>query len=127
MSRHALRVERPPHDEATSSWLEGRGGHACLVVAGELDLAAAPLFAAALDWIDTPNAATRVDLSRVTFADSSGVLPLVENARRHRERGVRLLVVDAGPAVQRIFELLGVPFRPHIDVDAWDRSVRLPT
>jgi anti-anti-sigma factor len=121
-----MRPEPSPRDDATSWWLEGRGGHACLVVAGDLDLAAAPLLAEVLGWIDTPRAPTSVDLARVTFADSSGVVPLVENARRHRERGAHLLVVDAGPAVHRIFELLGVPFRPHIDVDAWDWSLRRP-
>jgi anti-sigma B factor antagonist len=46
-----------------------------------------------------------LDLSRISFVDSSGVHAVVGLARRSQRLGIRLLIVPGPKAVQRIFEL----------------------
>ena len=76
---------------------------------GELDLATTGEVAAALDEMREAGFRTVVlDLSEVTFIDSSGIHTIVE-ARRAAERDrVSLVVVPGPPAVQRLFALTGV-------------------
>lgn len=70
-----------------------------LVVAGELDIASAPLLIAMLDHLQTGRGPVRVevDLHRVTFADSHGLQPLLD-------RPVTLRALS--PAVERVLQLL---------------------
>jgi anti-anti-sigma factor len=75
-----------------------------LVVSGELDLATAPMLSDALARSTQP---VLVDLSNLTFIDSSGLNVLIANAAaltRARDRDVAVLVVPHG-AVRRVFEL----------------------
>lgn len=78
-----------------------------VTVRGELDAASAPqleaAFAAAVAGADLA-----LDLSAVTFIDSSG-LRAITAARREAEAGGRSLeVVSASVAVRRIFEMTGL-------------------
>jgi anti-sigma B factor antagonist len=72
-------------------------------VAGDIDLSSAPTFRAELDAAITANhAALIVDLSEVSFMDSSGVEALV----RARERaGERLHLRTVHRSVRRVLEL----------------------
>lgn len=69
-------------------------------VSGELDLATAPLLRAAVDHVRRTHVPVRVavDLSRVTFADSHGLAPVVDDDHQ---------VVAASPTVRRVLHLLG--------------------
>ncbi len=80
----------------------------CIVsVAGELDLATAPELRAALDVAEDGEAqAITLDLSGVTFMDSTGVAVLVEYTARSRADGDRIRIL-AGPAVARVLEVSG--------------------
>jgi anti-anti-sigma factor len=46
-----------------------------------------------------------LDLSRLTFIDSSGIHILVGLFRRTGHRGIELAIVPGPPAVQRVFEI----------------------
>jgi anti-sigma B factor antagonist len=80
-------------------------------VAGEIDLFTAPKlreqFLAALDQ-EGANAQLVVDLSRVTFMDSTGLGALLELRSSLAERG-RTLELAAGPGpVRLLFEVTGL-------------------
>jgi anti-sigma B factor antagonist len=49
-----------------------------------------------------------VDLSRLTFIDSSGVHALIATSKRCAEQGTRLVIIPGPRAVQRVFALCGV-------------------
>ena len=94
-----------------------------IVLVGELDLAAMPTaetsFAEA-----TANgySALEIDLSALTFLDSSGVRSLMMIVDRCRDRGMPLTLIPGPRGVQRVFEITGLvdtlPF-----VTPADRSV----
>lgn len=83
------------------------GGGVVTVIAGEgeLDLATAGILEERLREVSDA-AAVLLDLSRVSFIDSTGVRLLVETSRARSERGARLTVVtDPASQVARILEL----------------------
>jgi anti-sigma B factor antagonist len=71
-------------------------------VTGELDASSAPMLVEALE----PFAGQRlaVDLSAVTFMDSSGLRALI----RVRTAGTHLAIVSATPSILRMLQLTGV-------------------
>ena len=77
---------------------------------GELDAFVAPALRARLDEaIDAAGPGlVIVDLSQVTFLDSTALGTLVGALRRMRERGGELRVVLPPPPALRIFELTGL-------------------
>lgn len=83
-------------------------------LAGELDLATAPQLGAALS--DAQRAGRVVlDVGELTFIDSSGCSELVALVRP--ENGpVHLTIVNAGPAVVRSLELMGLTRHPRIEI-----------
>ncbi len=52
-----------------------------------------------------------LDLSQVSFIDSSGIHAVVEVSKRCAELETRLVVVPGPPAVQRLFNLCGLTER----------------
>jgi anti-sigma B factor antagonist len=85
--------------------LTARDGHPLLVVHGEIDMSTAPVFAQALriEADGSDEGELRVDLTNVSFMDSSGVGALVKLARTEVVR-----IVAASPAVQRVLQLSGL-------------------
>jgi len=77
-----------------------------LSVGGEVDLTTAPELAQAIRLVPEPTSRVVVDLSAVTFLDSSGLNVLVSGKRTLAESGVDLCVVTEpnGP-VRRVFEI----------------------
>ncbi len=71
-----------------------------VVVSGELDLASEPLLASVFDHVFArhPEAAVRADLGAVSFADSHGLAPILDNDA--------IEVIAASPAVRRTMLLL---------------------
>jgi anti-sigma B factor antagonist len=77
-----------------------------VAVDGDLDIAAAPAFAAALDdAIDSGRTRLVIDLSRVRFMDSTAIHVVVAAARELRQRLGKLALVAADPNVRRLVEL----------------------
>jgi anti-sigma B factor antagonist len=73
-------------------------------VEGEIDSYVAPAFDEQLVALN----AASIDLSGVTFMDSSGVTVLVRHHRREAENGDSLRVVAMSRPVRRILEISGL-------------------
>ena len=79
-----------------------------IALAGELDLNNAGTVQDELDRVETEDALTIVvDLSQLTFIDSSGV-QLVLAAHARAAEGGRLALLRGPASVQRVFEICGV-------------------
>jgi anti-anti-sigma factor len=76
---------------------------------GELDVANVPRCEALLpQWLDNRATVIELDLSKITFADSSALRFLVDLKRAADIVGKRLLVRDASDPVLRLFEMAGL-------------------
>jgi anti-sigma B factor antagonist len=77
-----------------------------LSLAGEFDLAGIEQFEAAIDKVEASHPrAIVIDLSALTFMDSSGLRALVMADQRARQAGRRLAIVPGPPPVRRVFEI----------------------
>lgn len=87
----------------------GSDGTARLELAGELDLASCQQLAARLEALATHRTPVRLDISGLTFIDSSGLAVLVRHARDSRRDGWTLHIARDGlqRQVQRVIELVG--------------------
>ncbi len=75
-------------------------------VAGEVDMATAPQLAEAVEGASDPCRRVVVDLSEVTFLDSSGLNALVTSRRSLAARDVDLRVISpTDHVVRRVFEI----------------------
>jgi anti-sigma B factor antagonist len=87
---------------------------------GELDIANVP--ALREEWLsvidDVQPDLLVIDLSAVTFLDSTALAAIVAVHKRQREHGGRLIVSNANPRVAKIFGLTGL--RDLIDVRLQD-------
>jgi anti-anti-sigma factor len=78
-----------------------------LRVGGELDLAGAPRLGEAVQAVqESADAALVIDLSGVTFMDSTGVRALVDAGRVCRESGRPLALLSPSPQVTRVLDLV---------------------
>jgi anti-sigma B factor antagonist len=74
---------------------------------GELDLTTVPLLEQRLSEV-LPTGNTVLNLSRVSFIDSTGIALLVSISAMAREHGWRLKLRDYSPHVDRLIRLTGV-------------------
>lgn len=82
------------------------GERVVLSLFGELDLVTAPQLEAHLEAaIRQGGNPLVVDVSALTFMDSSGLQVLLQTHDRTRRLDQRLVIVNGSPAVERIFEL----------------------
>jgi stage II sporulation protein AA (anti-sigma F factor antagonist) len=89
--------------------LDRNGPPDALVVTGELDVASGPALEHAVGRVlDGQGADFRLDLSTLTFIDSTGARSLVRVHRRLESIGRRLVIVSPSPPVRRVIELLGL-------------------
>lgn len=93
--------------------VEGQEGAVRVVATGELDPSTAPSVAAILDQHRGDDVV--IDLSRVSFADSSIVRILVAERHHAHLAGASFGITGASPRVRRSFELSGVA-----DLFSWD-------
>lgn len=91
--------------------LESRDG--ALVVAGEIDAHNCTALAVALT--EARGGDLRVELSGVTFIDSSGLRVLVEHHHRLAAQGDELRIVRPSRPVQRLFEITGLDGQFHVE------------
>jgi len=77
---------------------------------GELDMATRSDFAAALERIAQASPArVVVDLSQLTFIDSSGLNALVASSRAVEEAGGSIVFAEPSPFVARVLEIVQLP------------------
>jgi len=79
-----------------------------LQLEGELDAHSAPEFQRVLSESISPGAVVKVDLSDVSFVDSSGLAALLDARGRLEAAGGGLYVVGASEAAARLFAITGV-------------------
>lgn len=91
--------------------IESRDGD--LAVAGEIDAHTCDTLDAAI--AEAHGSDVRIDLSGVTFIDSSGLRVLVEQHHRLADTGDRLVIVRPSRPAQRLFEIAGLDGQFHID------------
>jgi anti-anti-sigma factor len=89
--------------EGLSFTLSRANGSTVIAVAGEIDGATAPELDGALRHFERES--VTVDLSGVTFIDSSGLGTLVEAHKRISVAGGRLTVIGSQPNVRKVFEI----------------------
>lgn len=77
-------------------------------VTGEIDLATSPRLRAALESATDQAEVIRVDMSGVTFLDSSGISVLVEAQQRLHESPNRLVLHGVGDSIRRVLEISGL-------------------
>lgn len=81
-----------------------------LAVAGDVDLYTCQVLERMLERVmERGSRQVGVDLSRVDFLDSAGVVVLRQAARRLRREGRRLLLLGASERVCRVFSILNLP------------------
>jgi len=86
--------------------------HARLSLYGELDIAAATAFEAALEELERERPERLVlDLRGLTFLDSTGLRALLGADTRAREAGRRVTILQGPEAVRRVFEITGLEGR----------------
>lgn len=106
----------PQGDRAcfTCRWrLEGRAA-ASVRVAGDLDMATAPQLRTALEEALVYARLVLLDVSEVTFMDSSGLRVILEASIGARSQDARVLVVGVSEQVEALIDLTAT--RPHIDL-----------
>jgi anti-sigma B factor antagonist len=92
-------------------------GATVLEVAGELDHTTSPRLTDAVDEIVFAVGVPAVlDLSRLTYCDSTGITVLVKFHRRAEASGSRLILAGVGADLMRVFRIVGLDqlfaFRP---------------
>jgi anti-sigma B factor antagonist len=89
--------------------LDSDGAVDTLHVAGELDIATAPELEHAVDaGLDGRSGEFRLDLSGLTFVDSTGAQALLHAHNAVESRGRRLVLVAAQRPVRRALEIMGL-------------------
>lgn len=82
-------------------------------LSGEVDAHTAPALASAMAAL--PKGTVRVDMSEVSFMDSSGLRVLMEATTRARDGGGDLVVVRPSPTVTRLVEISGLTDQLRLD------------
>lgn len=86
-------------------------GHTTMIVQGEIDMETAPQLRHALaDCLSTDRPCIYLDLTGVSFIDSSGLHALLAAQRRARSLGGDLVVTKRSHQVDRLIAIAGVPF-----------------
>jgi len=90
------------------------GRHPVLQAAGEVDVSDVARLGAAIRDAFAENHTVVVDLSEVTFIDSTGALALLREQQAADARGHYLALVAPHERVTRVFTLLGIDETLHI-------------
>jgi anti-anti-sigma factor len=86
-----------------------RDGHVhTIALIGELDLATAPEAEKQLTRAESDASSILLDLSGLTFIDSTGIRMIVAADARSRANSHSLTLLRGSPAVQRVFEISGI-------------------
>lgn len=97
-----------PNDLTVTLQAPPSGPHV-LVVAGDLDHHTSSRLSATLDEVAfDPAAGLVVDLSALTFCDSTGIAALIDAHRRAREAGTPLVLAGLDPEIARVLRIMGL-------------------
>lgn len=88
-----------------------------LVLSGDFDLAAEESFAAALEPLVTEEGDIRIDLSAVSFIDSTGIRGLLQAQERLGRQG-RLIIERPSASVRHLLEVSGLLGRLTVEEEA---------
>jgi anti-sigma B factor antagonist len=78
-------------------------------VSGDVDLATSPQLREALERAITGGVQlVRLDMTGVTFLDSSGISVLVDAKQRLQDNGARLVLHGVGDRIARVLEISGL-------------------
>jgi anti-anti-sigma factor len=84
-------------------------GRAVVTASGELDIATAPQLVEAVAVLGRPaTTAIAIDLSALTFIDSSGINALRTSVRAAGSRGVGAIVASPSERILRVLELVRI-------------------
>ena len=98
---------------------EDRNGLVHLALVGELDLSTVAKVQEELRRIEVSSPATLVvDLSKLSFLDSTGLRCIVTADERARQEGRRIVIVRGPDAVQRVFAITRLDDRLEMVDDA---------
>ena len=107
MIQHPLTIEiRPVADSVT------------LALAGELDLSSVGTLRACLEQLDTTFGEVAVDLTALSFLDSTGLAVLVTTKQAVDARGGRFVLRNPADNVRRVLEVSGVDQVVDVTTDA---------
>ncbi|GIH74959.1 STAS domain-containing protein [Planobispora longispora] len=96
---HGLTITHRPHSARLH----------VLVVAGDLDHHTAPRLRAALEEVTlAPGAGLVIDLSPLTFCDSTGISILVAAHQRAQGAGAALVLAGLDPDLAHVFRIMGL-------------------
>jgi anti-sigma B factor antagonist len=114
-------------DEPISTEVRWDSGVCVVDVNGEVDLATIPILKVALDEAANSQEAALVNLSGVTYMDSSGFATLLEAARSLKQRGATLHLIGPNKNIARLMEItrLNTVFHIHLDEDTARTAVGL--
>lgn len=90
--------------------------HSVIAVKGEVDLHTAPKVEYAIERAAENEGVVVVDMSSITFIDSTALSMLARAKRSLEERGVPFRIAEPSGAVERIFSVTG--FRDYFDIFA---------
>ena len=98
---------------------EDRNGLVHVVLVGELDLSSVPKVQEELRRVEAGSPTTVVlDLSKLSFLDSTGLRCIVTADERAREQGRRVVIVRGPDPVQRVFSITRLEERLEMVDDA---------
>jgi anti-sigma B factor antagonist len=117
-------MRRPPSAGFSVEEIEREDSHA-LLLRGELDTRSVPALEAAMSrYCAAAPSAITLDLSELTFIDSSGLWTLLAAMRWCERQGRGFSIIPGSQSVQQVFEVTGLsdvlPFR-------WDLHVEPPS
>lgn len=108
-----------PADDGLRVVAERHGAAAVIRLAGELDIASAPQLTDTIRALEQPCDCIVLDLSELTFIDSTGLNLAVEQYKRAAADGFVFVMVGAQAHVQRVLELsdlnVALPVAPDVD------------
>ncbi|MEV4202545.1 STAS domain-containing protein [Micromonospora globbae] len=109
----------------TVTYAERDGGGTCLRLTGELDMSTAEEFNAAVDRLTAAGERRLlVDLTELTFCDSTGIAAFLRGDHRAAAEGGWLRLTGASGAVDRVLRLTGVAQVLAYDARAGDPAPR---
>ena len=92
------------------------GADRTLALAGEVDLATAPLLLGRAENLAADEGDLTLVLTNVSFIDSQGIRAFIQVARSLQGHG-RLVLARPSPEVRKLFEIVRVDDFPNIVVD----------
>jgi anti-sigma B factor antagonist len=105
-----LRMDETPFDFRIE--VEKSGDQVALTIAGDVDLATAPMLINRVQSLfNEPVAELALDLTKVTFLDSSGIAALIKANTTADEHDARFTLASASPEVRRILRSTGLAER----------------